>query len=402
MKILLLGLSPYLFTSRSQVLALIARYLYIHSHEVAIAAWGHDVNYFTPDENNRFYYTFDIPENGSHSIPLFPFFRGEKEVISIYEILQNIQPDLIITVGDYGDFLYMKAIKAYCSSVKWLFVFMNYSSPIDEQNVDLFENADHILCTSDFAYESISSFYKGETSVQYIGRNSNYSNQNLSYNKFRIMAIGKPLQTDNLPMLMEAVSDIQKEREDVELYLHTSIYDKGDYNLEKIRNSFDPEHKFIFFPEKYVSLYDGLPSEELSYQMNLASLFVSIPFVSATSMNSFDAIACGCVPLLSDCGSNRNLIHLLSIYKGDYEIENLLVSCTKILTTGGSHLHICQFEELKKKIIFIYNKWKNNKGNRLELEEFILKYDRVNFLEKLSADILKMGNSEHVVCLEEI
>ena len=50
MKVLVIGLSPYLVTSRSKVFALIMRYLYYKGVQVAGAVWGHDVNCFPPEK----------------------------------------------------------------------------------------------------------------------------------------------------------------------------------------------------------------------------------------------------------------------------------------------------------------------------------------------------------------
>ena len=405
MKILVIGLSPYLVTSRSKVSSLIMRYLYVKNFEVAGMVWAHDTNYFPPNDSGKLTYKFDIDSQGAHEIPIVSFKRGEKEVVAVYEVLKSMEPDMVITVGDYGDFLYMKAVKmCYEKPFKWLFVLMNYSSPIREADQELINETDGVLCVSDFAWKSIKDFYhKDNAVVQYVGGNPKYYYpQEVSKEKFRVMAIGKPIQADNLPAIMEAASIAHEQHSDIELYLQTSIYDNGDYDLEELRRRFDPRNEFILFPNKYVSLTEEITDIELAKEMNVADIFTSVSMASATSIGVFDAISCGCFPILSDAGSNADVGRLLGNYLEGYETEDFILPCVNLITVGGSSLGVCDPRKLAEKILLAYRNRKKNKGCRDQLSQFINKYKRTDFLDGLYEMIEKTRKSEASLCLETI
>lgn len=398
MKVLVVGLCPYLVTSRSKVMAVVMKYLYISGYQVAGAVWGHDETYFLPADDGKFYYEFD-----EHQIPITPFARDSKESISIYEIIKILKPELVITVGDYNDYLYMKAVRHFGSDFKWLFLLMNYSSPVNEEAMDLLEDVDGVLCSSEFGLKSIQHFCPTEIcDFEYLGANRGnfYLREDLSRgDRFRVMASGKPSQVDNLPMVMEAVA-LARESVDMELYLHTSLYDPGDYNLGQISARFDPKKEFIKFPEKYVSLRDEMDADELALEMNRSDVFVSVPLVSASSMSVFDAISCGCYPLMSDCGSNRNVANLLEEYSEGYKTKDSLVPSTKLMTTGGTYLYICSPEDLAEKLLNLYKKYEIDEGGRKGLSEFTLEHSRGNYLDKLSKMLAEVRKRNSIICLE--
>ncbi|KKL69903.1 hypothetical protein LCGC14_2110240, partial [marine sediment metagenome] len=268
MKILVVGLSPCLVTSRSRLTSLILRHLYLCKYQIGGLVWGHDPNSFPPDENGLHQFEFELNySDGSiqkHKIPLSTFPRGDnKEVIAIYESIKSLQPDVIITAGDYNDFFYMRAVKDMLpNGPKWLCILSNYSSPIPEYNEELIEAADAVLCTSEYALNTVKDLYKKELiDFQYHFSNPDiYSLQEREEtDEFRIVASGKPQQADNLPTVIEAVCKAHKQAPNIRLYLHTSVYDKGDYDLEHIKARFDPNNEFIHFPDKYVSIFEGIP-----------------------------------------------------------------------------------------------------------------------------------------------
>ncbi len=399
MKVLVLGLSPYLLTSRSKVAGLIMRYLYIkEEYEVAGAVWGHDTTYFIPDENGASYYEFPIKDHGNHRIPLSLFSRGEKEAIDVYEIVNAVQPDVVITVGDYGDFLYMKAVKAfYGQSIKWLFVLLNYSCPIHENNVELLQSADGVLCSSHFGKEAIKDLYKKELiEVSYLGSSLSRSEVDKS-ERFRVMVSGKSHQVDNIPTAMEAVANARMYNPDIELYVHSTLYDRGDYDLELLKSRFDPNDEFITFPDKCVSLYEGLSDDDLSTEMSKSDLFVSVPLVSATSMSVFDAMSCGCIPLMSDCGSNRDVANLLASHFAEYQPEDFLIPSVHLMSNGSTYLHVCDPQVLSQKILDASKKYK---GKDTFLSEFTDGFRREGFLNKLSELLNRVEESKRVISLE--
>jgi glycosyltransferase involved in cell wall biosynthesis len=400
MKVLVVGLCPYLITSRSKINSLVLQLLYAQGHQVSGAVWGHDKNYFLPENDGKFYYRF-ANAGTEHKIPLNPFDRDGKESVSLYEFINALSPDVVVTVGDYNDFLYMKAIKHFGKDFKWLFVLTNYISPINEESTELLDHVDGVLCSSEFGYRTIREFCSTDLiGYEYVGANrGSFYLQDIEHDKFRIMATGKAHQIDNLPVVMEAVAMV-RQKIDVELYIHASLYDPGDYNLEHISLRFDPNKEFIRFPDKYVSLCEGIEPLELATEMNKSDIFVSAPLASATSISVFDALACGCHPIMSDCGSNRNLAELLEEYKDEYCYQDFLVPTSKLMTVGGSYLAVCDPEVLADKISNVHKKREKDKGNRRDLSEFTVEYSRGRFLDKLSKIIVEVKKRNSIICLE--
>lgn len=406
MKIVTIGLSPYLLTSQSKLNAHILKHLLINGHSVSSIVWGHDVNYFPPQENTDgnqcFYYEVD-----KYKIPIIPFNLTDisTDVCTIYEILKVLTPEMVITIGNYNDFLYMKAIKQlYPHNLKWIFVLANYVNPINENNLELANDADGILCTSPSSYEYIKSFYCKDTiDWEYVGCSSptKYTPKNIN-DKFRIMASAKNMQSDNLPTLIEAVAQIRQDIPNIELYIHANIDDTGDYNFQLLKNRYDPNEEFLRLPHKFVSIIDGFEPQEYVEEIKNTDLFVSIPMFSATSMTVFEALQYGCYPLMSECGSNIDISAELSKFLGEGTRNRFTVPCINLLTTGESYLNICYPEALKEKIKEIYISRKKIQGYNTKFYEFTLNHPLSNFLSKIDKMIQKVKGIEKAIYLENV
>ncbi len=409
MKIMTLSISPYVCTSEGKMHAEILQHLFSQGHAVASIAWAHDTSFFIPEEVDgvkKHYYEFEL-QNQKCKIPVIPFQRNNNDVVMVYEILQQYKPDVIITIGDYNDFFYMKAVKQfYSDDLKWLFILNNYSYPINENDRDLINYADGVLCTSQFCYDIVKDLYvKDLIEVQYVGCDHKIFNTNnrqpAPKDKFRIMVNGKNLQIENVPMVMQAVAELRASKPELELYVLSNLYDNGDYDLELLKNRFDPNSEFISFPDKYVSIIDGLSPEEVALQLKATDLFISVPMVSSSSMCVFEAISCGCVPLMSDCGSNANIAKMLEelhIWKRN----STLVPCIELLTRRENYLNVTDPSRLKQAILRISENIVNNEGTRKGLSEFIRNYDRADFVKKVSELTDHMKNSKSVICLETV
>ena len=149
-----------------------------------------------------------------------------------------------------------------------------------------------------------------------------------------------------------------------------------------------------------MSLHEGISDSELMQKMSESDLFISVPLVSATSISAFDAIVSGCFPLLSDCGSNTDLVNLLLNENILYKKEDFLVPCVKLMSTGCSYLNACDGEELTQKIIYMSKKnLENKKGMLINLEELTKRYNRKGFLSKLLEMINTVEISDQVICI---
>ncbi len=408
MKVITIGLSPFLTTSRSKIHSLVLRYLYLTGHSVAGIVWGHNSQYFVPEDNDdgsqSFYYDFEYTKK-KFKIPIVPFDRGQKESIEVYETLNRFEPDVVITIGDLSDFSYMHAVKSFLPKpIKWMAVLLGYNFPLREDLQTLLNDIDGILCTSDFCYQQIQKIYNSDAiDIHYVGCNPKiYNLTEQDRVGFRVMAAPKSAQVDCAPTIMKAVCEITKDIPDLKLYLHANIHDPGDHDLEDLKKLVDTE-EIVLFPDKYVSLLDGISEIDMAAEFGKSDVFVSIPMISGSSMSVFQAMACGCYPLLSDCGSNKDIAKLLSDFVGEgFKEGDFLIPSIELMAAGDTHLYVCDKHELKKKINAAYRKLKKHKGLRKQFSEFTLKYSQGSFLEKVAEVATVVSESNTKICLENV
>ncbi len=409
MKVMTIGKSPYLLTSHSQINGAVLKHLYQSGHSTASIVSHHDATYFVPEEDKNgrqhYYYHFD-----NHKIPLIPFNINKEPSIAVYEILNLFKPDVLISVGDLTDCTFMKAVKMFCEHpFKWIALLTNHSLPINENNMELFEDMDGILCTNSATADKVQKFFIKELNNSYVGTTKEPEIQEIQNrtilrkdkevdDQFRIMTCGKNAQIDNIPMLMEVAKEARKEIPNLHLYVHANIYDSGDYDLNLIKERIDPEGKLIHFPTKYVSLVDGYSYEEYQAELLASDLFISLSMTASTGLSIFDAISCGCLPLMSNVGCHREIADMIAVFCPEIERNEVLVPCIDLMTVGETYLGICRPDELKKRICRLYNKKSRYEG-LIKLTKVHNRKEFFTVLDKIIVDVEKARSS---ICVETI
>lgn len=413
MNIVTIGISPYLLLSHAKIHSEILKFLYFNNHSVAAACWAHDTSYFLPKENEKneekYYYDFD-----DHSIPMMLFDPIKDPSISVYEILKFYNPDLVITIGDYNDFLYMKAVQMFSEEpYPWLAVLANHSYPINEKNLDLVHSMSGILCTYKKCYDELDKiFNKSNISYSYIGcpdlndqignRDKIRSEKKIE-NKFRVMNCGKNIQADSIPMIMEAAKDLRIDIPELELYIHSNIHDIGDFDMQAIRERFDPNAEFIVFPDKYVSLIDGYDQKPFESELIASDVLVATSINSSSGLMIFEALACGCLPLMSNTGCHSEIAELLGDLSDEYQADDFLISCIEVMVAGEIYVNICEPQELRRKILNLHRKNRNKEGGAAELfQQFTKSNHRTQFFKELNSTIEKIKTSNSTLCVESV
>lgn len=407
MKIVTIGISPYILSSNGRLHSNVLKRLFLDGHSVASLVWSHDTSFFFPEEKDgkkKFYYEYSLNEH-QIKIPVFPFRRGQQEAVAIYEALNQFKPDLIVTVGDIIDFLFMHAVKMfYTSELKWFMIYAGRALPINPDYEDVINDMDGVLCTNTLCYNEVQKiFSKPLCDLAYMGVDYSAFRLNDSlYNpgKFRIMTYAKNIQTDNAPMLMQSIANLRKEIPGIELYIHTNTLNIGDYDLVNVKQRFDPQNEYIKFPSKSVSYCEGISDDDLAMELNASDLFVSAHMTAATSCGTWEALACGCYPLLSDCGSNRDVANELE-RAGVIGREDILLPCIELMTTGEVDLNICYPKKMEKKILEAYSKIKKNKGYRSQFSVFTHMYNE-RFLQKISNMAVGIRELNQTLCVDTV
>lgn len=407
MKILVFGLSPYLNTSRARMTAMVMESLLSNGHQVAGAVYGHDPNFFIPDVGEdgkeKFFYSFS-GRYGTGKIPLTLFQKTAEAAVGAYEVIAALKPDLVLTVGDHRDFLFMKAVKTFSTvPFRWVFLLANHALPLPEENKELFADCDGILCTNQMSYEAVKEVCKCPVDWAFVGANPDLSlldqepvrSKKDIRDRIRIMSCHKTFQSDQIATLIEAVSVARERIPELQLYLHTNCYDRGDYDVNRLLDKFDPNREFVVLPETFVSLFEGFSTRDYAEELNASDIFVSIPMTAATSMSLFDALACGCLPLVADCGSHSEVIDALCHFLDEKPQESnevilnyLLVGGVALMEPDGTYLRVADRGSLADKIVNAAEYLKKGKGLRTRLSQFTLRHGRSQFLGKLSEIVL--------------
>jgi hypothetical protein len=407
-KIITIGMSPYNTTSVSKLHADILKHLLLQGHSLMSLSWAHDISYYVPVDG-QYYYNCEIDKNlpdqptspQEYKIPIMPLLKGLNDPIPIYEAISNLEPELVITIGEIAEAAFIKAVKTFVSKpFKWLSILTQSQYPISDELSELTEYMDGVLCVSPSAYHEISKiFHKSDIACQYVGADQRFFRiHSPDPNKFRLMTLGKSSQLDNLATVMQVCSELRDIIPELELYVHANVCDTGEYNLNLIKNRYDPEDKFIYFPDKFVSLVEGVSSDELAQEYIKSDIFISIPLASGTSMSVFEAIASGCFPIMSCCGSNKDLASELADH--GISLESLTVPGIDLLTIGETWLKITNPVDLKNIILDLYKNRKKLEGYKGELIVFAQNNNRRAFMNVLSKMICSLENSIEVLCLE--
>ena len=401
MKIITLGLSPYLCLSDGHIHSMVLKHLFKNGHSVAAIGIGHDTGFFLPKENEKgepvYYYEFD-----NFKIPLVPFNNVKDPAIGVYEILKVFEPDMVITIGDFNSFIYMKAVKMFTEKpIQWFSVLSNHSYPINELNIEVLDDIDGILCTNSNSFDMFSNLYKRENiDVSHVG-SCDVHTEPVRNSYFRIVTTGTNTCLDNFPMIMETASEVRSEIPELQLYVHTNIYDPGDFDLSLLKARFDPQDEFISFPDKYVSINEAYSEDKFHRELSKCDMFISASGHASTGMAAFDAIACGCVPLLSDVGAHRDIAERLAEMSPEFKRDDFIVPCIEVMTKGEVYTSVCDPKLLRKGILNLHNKIKKG-GHRIFSQQFVDSYDRRKFLSKISKMVEATKCSNPTLCVEPV
>lgn len=394
MRIAVVSVSPYRLTSRGVISSVVIKHLRNSGHAVISLAYGHNKEYYIPEEVNgkeKFFYKFD-----DKKIVLIPV-DSPHDPVPLYNNLKVLKPDIIVSVGDYKEFAAMKAVVSYLKgnedtkNIKHVLIPVS-SNPVVCDDKEIFYDADYVLCVSKYFFDFVSEFHSN-CDWEWIG--SRISGECLYSDKVKIGINAKIDFMDNVPMVMKVVSDIRKEFPDIELHIHSNVNDHGDHDLFLLKETFDPMDEFIFLPEKYVSNTDGLSESELSRFYSSVDILVSSSFSSSSGIGIFEGLSHGCFPVCSDCGIHREIMSFL-------DLSEFLSRTIQVMGPKGTYVYVCDDKDLEKKIIEAYQKIKKDKGIRHRIMELSSKCVISRFCEKLDAVLERVIRSQSSIHLETI
>lgn len=396
MKILTVGASPYLLTKLGKMNRDILCYFKDQGHQVGGAVWHLDVSWFSPDKEGRFFFEQD----GKTICDLFPFaYLVDQSSAQMYEIMKKFQPDVVISIGNYYEVAGIYPIKSmYPHLFSWIGIFTIDALPINENMKEIFEHVDYSFVTTRRAHEEIKKIVCNDSEYCPYGPDHEhfYPIIGLRDDNLRVMSASKNSQAANLGCFIKGVAESE---EGISGYLHSNIYDIGDYDIHLLIDRFGAEGK-IKLPERFVGMNDGYCLEEMNIEYNKSDVIVDVSVKSSTGLSVLEAMSTGCVPVCSAAGALEEILdEMPAEYKfvvpsydfvGEKE-EYFSVAFIEGLTKILNNLYYIKtaepdkFAEMSKKCIEVAKKFSNK--NLLKKVEEIIK-EKVKSKSKITVENL--------------
>lgn len=387
MKILTIGASPYLLVRNGKIHADVINRLIAEGHEVSSAVWHHDEGYFMPSEEGIHSYEKD----GKAVCQLYPFTPKTNEASPvIYELMKTVQPQLVITVGDYKDTNFLFAIKAmYPTLFKWVAIYTFDSQGIDQNNKDAFEYTDYIFSTSEFGWKELSSFANVRGKHVPYGPDHSVFKANDKIEKTNVLCSSRNAQGSNIAAFIAATAETG-----IKPYLHTNFYDPGDYSIESLKTRYKAES--LEMTEDYCSIKDGISEEKLCEIYNKSCIIVDCSIKSATALSLLEGMGCGCVPVGPSYGRIGEIISQMpeglrftipyNIFVGQNEEEFAIISSVELRRVLLEILsNPTTLKEASSAAIEVSKRYSNNKF----LDELVESLEQIQFDKQLlSVDFL--------------
>jgi glycosyltransferase involved in cell wall biosynthesis len=383
MKILTIGASPYLLVRNGKMNADIIKMLLAEGHDVSSAVWHHDESYFMPTSQGIHNYE----ENNQFICKLFPFTPKTDEASPIiYELMKTVQPEMIITIGDHKDTNFISAVKSmYPNLFKWIAIYTTDCRGISSINKDAFEYADASITTSIFGLQEIISFANINGFICPYGPSDDFYDMGIE--RSGIVCSSRNSQSSNIAAFVMGTASL-----DCPKYLHTNLYDPGDYNIETLVEKY--RAKNFAFTTDYCSINDGIPVEKMREIYNKHAFCVDCSIKSATALSLLEAMRCGCIPIGPNYGRVGEIISQMpegyqffvqyNIFIGQNEEEFAIVS--------PEHLHNLLDDLL------------GNKDMLLQAQQYAkqvaLKYSNKKFMSFISETIKDVKGRMHEIALD--
>ena len=382
MRILTISASPYLLTKLGRLHSDVILNFY-KKHTLYSAVWDHDLKWFSADEKGHYFYE----KNGERICQLLPYLSRHPKMSSpqLYEIFQKVKPELVISLGDYNEIDAVFAVKTLNpAKFKWIHALALNAGPIKDTYNDVFKYMDYIVHTTKKSEKLVSELSPVASTFSYIGVDNSvfFHKNNPDSEKLNIISCAKNSQASGIGSILNSSQFLDKE---CNLYLHTNLYDAGDYDLNILKNRYDI-NDIVKFPENFVGLNDGVSEEDLNGLYNNSDIFIDVSVRSSTAISLIEAMAAGCIPVVAPVGALKEIIELLpedcrffvegNIYVGSLEEEYYVISP----------------QNLSKNIQNISDIKKHNKGKFLEMKKTIASVaktlKRKDFLKKIEEAII--------------
>ena len=273
---------------------------------------------------------------------------------------------------------------------KWINILTTDCLPINEDYKQKLEYADFIVTISDFGDIALKSLVNTETKKINFGPSDIFFEHSDIERNISFMTSCKNAQSTNLGAFIKAMS-----KKDIEGYLHTNMYDPGDYNIDLLIDRYEVSN--VSLPSHYVSVKESISDEEMR-DIYLSHTFYIEPSVkSASCLSMLEAMACGCVPIGMNSGICGEIIKQL-------DDDKLFVPYETYIGANEEEFSIISIKGLSNKILEM-NKLAKEKPEMLEKmsnksRKIALSYRQNDFLTSFNKIVHKTLSSESFIIVD--
>ena len=384
MKILTVSASPYLLVRNGRMNAAIIKKLRSEGHEVSTAAWHHDEGFFLPEEGGAHWYEI----NGENAAPIIPFEPQAQGSGALYEIMKQVHPDVVISIGDYKETDFIWDIKAmYPNLFKWIAVMCVDCLYVNEQHKSNIEYADKVISVNNFGMVTLNGLCNIDAEMIPFGiKQDVFTDEGrVKGENTTVLCSAKNAQASNVAAFISTMGQIQGllelTEQDDELVgkLHTNLYDPGDYELELLIERYGAKN--VSLPDKFVSVKDSISDEEMADEYRSADFFVDCSVKCATALGMLEAMACGCVPIGMDIGRVGEILREMP------EEYRLVVPHETFIGAREEEFSVISIEGLRDVLLNIRERSKTDpawlKAAQQAAKEISQKYAEEAFVDRL-------------------
>jgi glycosyltransferase involved in cell wall biosynthesis len=232
-----------------------------------------------------------------------PKANGNNCMFAIYDLIESEKPDVVLTIGDYFDFWYMKAVKEKLDySFKWVPYLTVEHHEFDKRS-EVYSVADEIIVPSQYGKRIVKERWGVDAHVIPYGIDPRFKPpaQRSLDGPTKFLCVGQNTWRKMLPVMIQAFSKAEAKC-DCELYLHTNIHatdplESSLFDLKSIVAKLGAKN--IRFPgdDKYFCIFDSPGDDYMAQAYSQADFLVSSSVCEGYGLPVVEAMACG-VPLV--------------------------------------------------------------------------------------------------------
>jgi len=387
-KVLIVTSSPFNNTKLGKMCSQLMCYLRSKGMMVAVAAWDHDTSWYVEDDEGVCWYEYQDQKVG----PVYTVFNvGEGASTKLYDVIKKLEIDTILSIGDFNELEYIYAVKSLeKDNIEWINILNNGSYPINDNRSEVINSIDYHILLNEFSKKEFRRMGISEEKYVYLRYGSKFVNASPKPkgDKFGIACVAKNCNQSNLGAFIKAVQFFSnyysvKQENNFKVYLHTDLYDNGDYDIEYLLERYGVKD-VIELPEDFIGINDGVSDQDLKDKLINYDLIVDCSCQSATGISVLDGMALGLVPVVSAAGILREIGMEAKRAGGNSASElPFVVGGNSFIASDEKEFYIVSDVHLSLAMYDFYNFWKQNGLENLSqaAQDTSKEYDLQGFLE---------------------